>query len=311
MFLRQLILIGLFSFSWLQPNGCSSKQTTNAQTNQNTQTQATPTPKGKIDRQKGEQDKMDLLTQKVLNKDLSAEDLAKQMGKSAIPVLKPLVTNSDEIVRMIAVRCLEYTPGEGVEDILINALKDKSSNVSIEASRILQRYLSPEIYPKLLEVYDEVEYETRRKEIALMLGKIDGAKLADLKQKDEGEKNPEAKEGLMVAMAKLGDHQSREAFLARLQRAKGQELKRFLDYVEYIQTTWAVRGLSPILGDKSELVRIGIDGEEGPEYLRACDVAVNLIYKLMKPKFSFLIAGNKNYSEPELQEVRAFFTTLR
>lgn len=313
MFLR-LILIGFFSMALLQPNGCSSNKAQANLNDQKNQAQATPTPKATVgNKEKGDKDKMDLLEQKVLNKEPSSVNLAKEMGSSAIPVLKPLATNADDDVRMIAISCLGYTGGgSDVADILINALKDDSPTVSVEAVRGLQRYISPAIYTKLLDVYDEVEDPTRRKDIALMLGKIEDAKIADLKQKDEGEKNEEAKEGLMVAMAKIGDGEARQEFLKRLQTAKDLELKRYFEYVEYVRKTWAVKGLTPVLGDKSELQRIGIDGVPSEvEYLRACDLAVNLIDKLMKPKFSFQVAGNKNYSDQELQQVRAYLATLR
>jgi HEAT repeat protein len=302
-------LTGILSLALLQPNGCSSGKEVKADVAN--QARATPTPAATRDKQKGEQDKMDLLREKVLAKDLGAEDLARQMGKSAIPVLEPLAANSDADVRMIALSSLNYVGDEGVVDILINALKDETPTVSVEGVRGLERYLSPSIYPKLLAVYDDVGDPTRRKDIALMLGKIEGAKIADLKQKDENEKDAEAKEGLLVALARLDDLQAKQEFLSRLHAAKSTELKRFLDHVEYIGKTWAIRGLEPVLSDKTDLVWIGIDGEEGPESLRACDVAVNLINKVMAPKFSFQVRGNKNYAEPELQQVRGYLNTLR
>lgn len=311
MVFRQFSIFAVLSFALLQPNGCSPKEIAQSNNIQQKQT-ATPKPSPVRDNQKGDQNKMDLLEQKVLNKEPSAVNLAKQMGKSAFPILKPLAKHPDEVVRMIALSCLRYTSGERIEDIFINALKDESATTSVEAVIGLQPYLSPAIYSKLLAVYDDAE-PVRRKDIALMLGKIDGAKIADLKKKAEDEKDAEAKEGLMVAMAKLGDGQAREEFLSRLHSAKDQELKRFIDYVEYIGQNWAIKGLNPILDNKNPLVRIGVDNlpQLGPEYLRACDVAVNLINKLLHPKFSFTVAERKNYSDAELQQVKKFLTTLR
>ena len=310
MYLRQVLIIGFFSLALLQSSSCPSKKA--AQANQNVQTETTP-PKAANDKQKGDKEKMDLLEQKVLNKDPSAVNVAKMMGSSAIPVLKPLAKNSDEDVRLIAVSCLGYTGGEEAANILIDALTDDSPSVAIEAGRALQRNLSPAIYSKLLDVYDKVEDPLLRREIALMLGRIEGANVNDLKQKSKDEKAAEAKEGLMVAMAKLGDSSSRTEFISRLQSAKDRELKRFLDYVEYIGQTWAVRELSPVLSDKSPLVRVGTDdpmpGEI--EYLRACDIALNLIVKITEARFSFKVDGNTNYSDAQLQEARQYLTTLR
>ena len=314
MFLQQLSFIILFSLTLLQPNGCSSKKQVQ-QPNQNTQTRTTPTPKTDDGGEKGEQNKMDLLKQKVLNKEQRAVNLAQELGKSAIPVLIPLAENSDEDVRRLALNCLRYTGGGGdqVESIFIESLKDDSINVTTEAVKGLQQYLSSAIYTKLLEVYDEVKVGTRRKDIALMLGKIENAKIADLKEKYENEKDAEAKEGLMVALAKLGDGQAAEEFTNRLHKAEKQELKKFLEYVEYIEKTWALKALSPILSNKTPLIYIGVDGidDGNAKDLRACDIAVNLIYKMVKPKFSFEVRGNKNYSDAELQQVKSFLNTIR
>lgn len=310
MFSRQFPVIACLWLTLLMSEQSPSKK--NVKVDQINQIQATPTVKTDNDDKRGKLNTTKLLKQKVLNKEQGAVNLAKEMGKSAVTILKPLAKNSDAGVRKLALNCLYYTGGgEGVAEIFIGALKDEA-NVSVEAVRGLQQYLSPAIYSQLLEMYAEVESGTRRKDIALMLGRMEGAKISDLKQKDEGETDAEAKEGLMVAMAKLDDQKSRDDFVDRLHKAKNQELKRYLDYVDYIGKTWAIKALSPILNDKSPLVYIGVDGiDEGAENLRACDIAVNLISKIMKPKFSFTIKGDKNYTDSELQEVKAYLATLR
>lgn len=311
MFLKQLSIIAVFSAALLQSNGCPANRT--AQANQNITAEATPPPKNTGKEAKGEQSKMDLLVQKILNKEPSAVNLAKEVGSAAAPRIKPLATNDDDQVRMIALSCLAYTGGDGVAEVLVNALADESPSASVEASRGLKNYLSPAVYTPLLEVYDKVEDPARRGEIALMLGKIQGAKIADLKQKFEKETDSEVKESLTTAMAKLGDGDAKTEFLKNLQSAKGRNVKKYLDYVEYINQPWATRGLSPFLGDKTDLIRIGVDNMPhlGPEYLRACDAALNLIVKLTGAKFSFNVDGKTNYTDAQLQEARQYLLTLR
>lgn len=310
MFLRQFLIIAFFSAALLQMNGCPSKKP--VQANQNIQPEPTPTKKDAKE-SKGDSKKMDLLIQKILNKEPSAVNLAKEVGSSAFSRIEPLTANEDDEVRMIAFSCLGYIGGENAAEVLINGLTDESPSVSVEASRGLKNYLSPAIYPKLLEVWDKVEDPARRSEIALMLGKIEGAKVSDLKQKFEKEDNADVKGSLRAAIAKLGDGDSKAEFLKNLQGAKDRELKKYLDYVEYINQTWALRGLSPVLKDKSDLIRIGIDGAPGlvPEYLRACDVAVNLIARLTGKKFSFDVDGKTNYSDSQIQEVNQFIISLQ
>ncbi len=311
MALQQLFLIGFFSLALLQPNGCSSKSLD--QTNQTNKTSATPTSTPKIGSEEGDQDKMEILKQKVLKKEQRAVNMAEEMGKTAIPVLKPLAKDADADVRKLALNCLRYTGGgEDINEIFIEALKDDSPNVNAEAARGLQHASDPSIYAPLLEVYDDVSNPERRRDIALMLGKIDGAKVDDLRLKSEEEKSAEAKEGLMVAMAKVGDQKSKDEFISVLHSAKNQELKRFLGYVEYISKIWAVKALAPILTDKTPLVYIGVDGiKDGASDLRACDIAVNIIYKIMTPKLSFAVKGDKNYSDGELDQIKGYLMTLQ
>jgi hypothetical protein len=182
----------------------------------------------------------------------------------------------------------------------------------VEASRALQNRLNPSLYAKLSEIYKRVEDPARRKDIALMFGKIEGTSIADIKQKQESETNEEAKEALSVAAAKLGDSNSRREFIEHLRTAKDRDLMRYLDYTEYIRQTWAIKALMPVLSNKEPLLRIGIDGapEVGPEYLRACDLAVNLIVKLANPRFSFTVGGAINYADDQLREAQGFLNSI-
>lgn len=79
----------------------------------------------------------------------------------------------------------------------------------------------------------------------------------ELKQLYRDELESEAREGCLAALAKLGDPQSRAEFLERLRQAKNDELKKFLEYVDYIKQLWALRGLMPVLGDKTPLAGSG------------------------------------------------------
>lgn len=310
MLTHKILLIVFFSTSLLQLNGCPSKRV--VQANEAVASQPTP-PKNTVKEQKGDKQKMDLLLQKVLNKEPSAVNLAKEIGSSATPKLASLANNEDSGVRLIALDCLYYTGGDGAAEIFINALTDDSPSASASAANGLRNYLSSAIYPKLLETYDKIEDPQRRNDVALMLGKIENTQVADLKEKYDKETDALAKEGLTAAMGKSGDADSKTEFLKNLQGAKDRDLIRFLNYVEYINQPWATRGLSSVLGDKSELVRIGVDALPGfvPEYLRACDVALNLMVKLTGAKLSFKVDGKTNYSDAQLQEAKQYLLTLR
>ena len=96
-------------------------------------------------------------------------------------------------------------------------------------------------------------------------------------------------------------------FVRGLQAAKSRTLARYLDYAGLIKEKWLLPALLPILDDKTPLVRIGVDGEPSqPEHLRACDIAVNLVEDISGHKFSFPVAGNVNYTDAQIAEVKAF-----
>ena len=68
-----------------------------------------------------------------------------------------------------------------------------------------------------------------------------------------------------------------------------------------------MKPLAALLDDVSKVLRIGVDGRpEFPEYLRACDIAVNLIAELAPAKFSFVVNRLTNYSSGQLAEVKHF-----
>src|SRR5262249_8671278 len=152
-------------------------------------------------------------------------------------------------------------------------------------------------------------------EVVHLLGRINGANVNDLRQICQSEESPEALQGCLTTLAKLGGRSAQAEFLKRLQQAKGPELKDLLEEVEYIKQLWALRGLIPVLSDKTPLAETGtchiseesdqpasVPEDQIAKYLRACDIAVNLIAKIAGPKFSFPVNGLKNYTDPQLAE---------
>ena len=110
-----------------------------------------------------------------------------------------------------------------------------------------------------------------------------------------------------MALARRGDPAGQAEFIRNLHAAKDRDLARYLEYAGAIKAKWLLPALLPILDDKTPLVRIGVDGlPQQPEHLRACDIAVNLVAAISGHRFSFRVAGNVNYSEEQIAEVRAY-----
>jgi hypothetical protein len=216
------------------------------------------------------------------------------------------------VVREIAIRCLNHTGGYGVAQIFVNALSDESPSVRTAAIGGLQDRVDAETYTLLLQVYEKVPDPQHRQEIALMLGRSEGGSIDDLKRLDNREQVREARDGCLAALAKRGDHDSQAEFLNRLRNSKNYELKRFLEYVNYIGQIWALQGLAPILNDKTPLLGLGLcrPVEGYPTSLRACDIAVNLIAKIARTAFSFVVNRRTNYTETQLAEARRVLDSL-
>jgi HEAT repeat protein len=252
---------------------------------------------------------MNELIQKVISKDPTATLDAKRIGRSAAEPLVRLTANEDPVVRELALRCLIESGGDGLSRIFAKFLTDESGSVRGAALAGVNKYIDPSVLSQLMSAFDNSEdLPEMREQIALLIGRTESADTRELLKRLENEKDQLARDGIVAALAKLGDQQGRADFVDGLRNAKGERLKRYLDYVDYINEEWAARALGPVLHDKTPLLRIGIDGapDLGPGNLRACDIAVNLIAKILKPPLKFQVDMKTAYTDAQLQEVRNF-----
>lgn len=255
---------------------------------------------------------MDELTRKILSKDPTAILLAGRLGGSISPDVKLLTANEDSGVRLIALYCLSQAGGDRLNKILVNALPDESPSVRTAALSGLQNRVDAETYAELLQIYEKVPDPHHRGQILLLVGRSKVARIEDLQRICENEQAPVARERGLAALARLGEPDSRAWFLDRLRNSRDRELKRFLEYVEYIGQIWVLPGLRPVLRDKTPLLGLGVCSPPPgrPAYLRACDLAVNLIAEIGRAAFSFVPDGETNYTERQLAEAGRFLDSL-
>ncbi len=258
------------------------------------------------------EESMDVLKKQVLEKNRSASLRAKQLGRKANPVLLELAKHADPGVRIIAVFCLKETGGTEVFPGLIAALSDPDLQVAGAAAFALDRLYDPALAAPLLQAYVGIPHPSIRHKAALLIGRGDRkADPVELRKRMDAEKNPDAAEGCLVALARLGDKPAQEEFVRRLHASKGPVRRRFLAHGAYIGATWLLKPLLPVLDDKEELVHSGVDAKPSlDKEIRACDLAVNLAGKISGRKFSFPIQEFGVYSDPQVEEVRRFLKTL-
>ena len=253
------------------------------------------------------QKKMQNLIQQVLDKKPAAALRAREIGPSANPELIKLTRNDDAGVRRVAIYCLKATGGQDAAMAFARLTLDQNVQVRSAALEALSLRSNDVVPHTLLQAFDQSQHPWVRQQLMLVAAKVPGVSTAEIQKRHESEKDPEAKEGTVVALAQRGDPAGQAEFIRGLHAVKGRDLNRYLDYAEVIKAKWLLPPLIPILDDKTPLVGIGIDAKpELPDHLRACDIAVNLVAEISGHRFSFPVAGDVNYTDEQIAEVRAF-----
>ncbi len=257
-------------------------------------------------------DEIRAIVEGVRGKDYSVQLVARKSGGQAVPALVPLLRDPDSDVRQLAVHCLAETGDPSAADGLIEALLDPDSQVAMAAAKALHRLARVQQVDRLVDARERITDPTLRREVALILGRIGQPALVQTLRAHAGrDAAPEAAEGILVALAKLGEGEARRVFRERLLSSRGLERKAWLDYCEYIDQPWLLEPLSKVLDDPTPVLRVGVDARPDLiESLRSCDLALNLIAHLANARFSFLVNRAKNYSPAELDEARRFVGSL-
>jgi hypothetical protein len=258
------------------------------------------------------QKKMQNLKQQVLDKEPAAALTARQIGPSANLELIKLTRNDDAKVRRIAIYCLNETGGADAAVAFARLTLDQDSQVRAAALEGLANHPADAVPQTLLEAFDQSPDPYVRQQLMMIAARVPGVSTAEMQKRYEPEKDPEAKEGLVVGLAHRGDPAGQAEFIRGLHAAKDRDLARYLEYAGQIKAKWLLPALLPILDDKTPLVRIGVDGlPHLPDHLRACDIAINLVAEISGHPFSFRVAGNVNYSDEQIAEVKAFLEPLQ
>lgn len=255
----------------------------------------------------------DLLEQ-VRSGDPQAALRARDAGPAAGPGLRALAGHADADVRRIALYCLRETGGPEAREAFLGGLLDPERQVRAAAVAGLERRFDPSLAPRLLETYEKASDPFVKERIALLVGGVRPGEVdvAALAKRREREEDPRAREAWLVALARLGDEEARKEFTARLHGSSGDARARFLRRCRDIHAAWLLTPLDPILADESPMVEVGMDGNPNvPEFLRACDLAVNLVAEIAEGQaFSFEIGVPIQYGKEQRAEVHRFLESL-
>ena len=223
---------------------------------------------------------------------------------AASPLLERLAADRDPEVGSLALLCIESAGGTRGGRVLGTALNDSSADVRMVASQALGRRPFPDALPYLLSAVRTSADPAIRRNCALAAGMIPGASASKLGESSRAEKDPEVQMALVQARARLGDGEARREFLAGLTSAQGQVRAAWLERCRYVGQPWVLPALASWVDDTHPAVRIGADGVPGPQYLRVCDVVINLAASVGRPRWNFKTGPAKNYSEEDRKEAR-------
>ncbi len=252
------------------------------------------------------------ITRLALKKERVAIVRAREQGAAAVPELLLLAAHAESEVREIALYGLDEVGDSVINPVFVAALLDPETMVRGVAMRALQKRPDPVLIPALLDTYVRSREPLVRHNVALMLGRLGPSTFASaaLTRQLQSEADPLAQEGLVVALAKLGDESVRRRFIDALQASRGRDRVRFVQHATYLGESWLLPALAPWLDDLGPVLRVGVDGLPGPEYLRACDAAVNLVVAISGHRFSFPVGDRINYRPTDLAEVRRLLDAI-
>lgn len=255
---------------------------------------------------------MSEITDLILRKERVAILRARARGPAAEPELLHLVDHADDEVREIALVALDEVGDARTAHVFAKALLDPYPMARGAAMRALERRLDPAIVPALLHAYDRSPEPVVRHQVARYLGRIGlpAVHREPLRLRAASEADPLAKEGLCVALAKLGDEEAREEFKELLAASRGRDRLRLLEEAREIGERWLLRPLELLLDDLTPVLRIGVDGKPGPETLRVCDIALEVIVEITGWRLSFPVDHRTNYSEAQRAELRGYLDVM-
>ena len=240
----------------------------------------------------------------IKTRNWSAVQLSGQSGPSIVPALEPYLQNSDEVIRLLAVDCIGAAGGPQAPRLLIRALADTNEQVRNDAVNALHHNLQPGHESELLAAWDANRARDTylRQQIPMILGLMHAnQRIADLKARLGADPRQDVKDGIIAALAKLGDAPSRDTFGVMLRDARGKRTADLIELVKYLDEPWVIPYLVPVLQRRD--IAIDLSTHRKQLMRRECDLAVDEVIRISKAHFSFAVDTTAQYSEAQINEV--------
>jgi HEAT repeat protein len=220
-----------------------------------------------------------------------------------------LLDDPDALVRELTVHCLDRAGGPAAVTGLVKALGDRVETVSAAAVRGLARHYGSQEVPVIKVELGRHPNAYVREQLALMLGKTgDVAHLPFLASRKSAEKDAQAQHAISLAMARLGDPESKDALRRRLKGDVADDRVAALGDLPYVNDRALLAQAAPLLDDVRPGLNIG--PSHGPFFIRVCDVMVLAMGEMLGDVFPFK-TGRRRYTPEELADARRVLSEVR
>ena len=248
----------------------------------------------------------------VRSGDFNALSMAASVGPEVVPLLATVLGESQVVARELAMECLSQMRIPEAKPVLLEGTRDRHVQVAMAAAGGLETLVRPVDVPEVMAALAVASHPLVRRGLALMVGRLAGpGKIDDLRQLREAETSSVAREGLVIALARLGDESAREAFVTRLEDADEHERRRWLEDCRELECgAWLLPSLGRLLDDDSPLARPS-SRAPGTSSPRVCDLALQLIARLAPRGLGFECERPRRFSTTELDAGRRLVAGLR
>lgn len=230
-----------------------------------------------------------------------AVDEAKRLGEDALPVIEKYSQDEDYEKRRLAVECAGVIRHEKAAPILAAGLEDDNINVRLEAAIAIDENPIPGVTDAVLEILENSQEDDLREILTLAAGKLPGEKTVEVLKKVQKAEEGKVSENAEMALAKLGDGESKEAIVKELSEPLPRTRYEALQKLIYIDDTALASYAKKLLGDESVALTIGT--VRNPGYRRVCDQAVDTIIYLLRLSVTFEASEERIYDDREIHEV--------
>ncbi len=245
----------------------------------------------------------------VQQKQWSIVEAPSGIGPDAGPALLPLLNDKDAEIRELTVWSLDIAGGKSGKDGLFRALQDRTATVRAAAARFLHHHATAADLPLIEKELATNKDEYVREQMALVAGKIGGPQDIPAVGGPKGrEKDEHTRHAIDLALARLGDLGSREAYLQALLNDDPLTRSSLIADLPYIHDPKLAPRVAPLLDDVRPGKNVG--PSHGPYFIRVCDVTINALDELLVHPFPFTVDPGRRYTPAEITQAKAVLSRL-